>query len=52
MTNPHPPADSRSDLAKTWPTRLALGWALVFGALYARMVFIERIPALARWLGW
>ena len=52
MTDPHPPADSPSDLVKTWPTRLALAWALFFGALYARMVVIERIPALAKCLGW
>ena len=52
MSDLHTLADVPSINAKTWPTRLALAWALIFGALYARMVVIERLPSLAWWLGW
>jgi len=34
-----------------WRATLALIWAGVFALLYARMVIIERFPALAAWLG-
>ena len=34
-----------------WRALLALIWAGGFALLYARMVVVEKLPALARWLG-
>jgi len=34
-----------------WRATLALIWAGVFAVFYARMVVIERFPALAAWFG-
>ena len=46
MSESAPPPGGR------WQVWLALVWAVGFGTLYARMVIVERIPALAEWLGW
>ena len=35
-----------------WRALLALLWAGGFALLYARMVVVEKLPGLARWLGW
>ena len=39
-----PPKDRKT--RPDWRTTLALVWALVFGALYARMVIADRLPSI------
>ena len=50
MSPADPPTPPSRPLAHPWQARLALAWAVGFGLLYARMVLIERLPTLARWL--
>ena len=42
--------DPPEKLATDRRSALALVWAVACGLLYARMVVVERLPGLARWL--